>query len=302
MTNYFDNISDDLDSLINAPARTQAPRVIAGYTPVADRRFIEKCPHCINGLWRGRPGYPCFKCKGQGKQSFATSPETRTAARARSAEKAQEKAAARADAIVAFINANEALVDWLNASAKRNRERNGTFGFPQAMLDAIAQYGSLTDGQKAAVERLMAKDADRKAEAAQARENAPAINVAPLEAAFAKARENAAQNRDGIRWLKLRLDTFVFSDAPAKGDWPAAILIKEGETKLGRIVGGKLLANRSCDPSTSARILAAAADPKASAIAYGLKFKSCAVCGRELTAEDSRNLGIGPICAEKYGW
>lgn len=35
---------------------------------------------------------------------------------------------------------------------------------------------------------------------------------------------------------------------------------------------------------------------------YGLELGVCGVCGRTLTDEDSRALGIGPICREKTGW
>lgn len=44
------------------------------------------------------------------------------------------------------------------------------------------------------------------------------------------------------------------------------------------------------------------ADPKAASLLYGLKLGACGVCGRTLTKQESRDLGIGPICAEKMGW
>jgi len=43
----------------------------------------------------------------------------------------------------------------------------------------------------------------------------------------------------------------------------------------------------------------AATDPLAAAIAYGRETGSC--CGRELTNKVSIDLGIGPICREKWG-
>jgi hypothetical protein len=45
-----------------------------------------------------------------------------------------------------------------------------------------------------------------------------------------------------------------------------------------------------------------AADPEQAAVAYGKRFGQCSVCARELTNEDSINRGIGPICAERFGW
>lgn len=45
----------------------------------------------------------------------------------------------------------------------------------------------------------------------------------------------------------------------------------------------------------------AAADPYAAAKLYGMKTGTCSCCGRELTNSLSIELGIGPICREKFG-
>jgi hypothetical protein len=37
-------------------------------------------------------------------------------------------------------------------------------------------------------------------------------------------------------------------------------------------------------------------------VAYGKRTGACSCCGRELTNGESIDRGIGPICAEKYGW
>ena len=44
-----------------------------------------------------------------------------------------------------------------------------------------------------------------------------------------------------------------------------------------------------------------AQDPSKAAKLHGMETGSCACCGRELTNRASIQLGIGPICAEKYG-
>lgn len=46
-------------------------------------------------------------------------------------------------------------------------------------------------------------------------------------------------------------------------------------------------------------------DPYAAATAYGLQTgvcSCCSCCGRELTNKLSVELGIGPVCREKFGW
>ena len=41
-------------------------------------------------------------------------------------------------------------------------------------------------------------------------------------------------------------------------------------------------------------------DPKAASALYGQRIGRCGVCGRTLTDEESRALGIGPICIQGF--
>jgi hypothetical protein len=45
-----------------------------------------------------------------------------------------------------------------------------------------------------------------------------------------------------------------------------------------------------------------AKDPAAAASRYGLESEHCGICGRKLTKDESRARGIGPVCAERWGW
>lgn len=49
-------------------------------------------------------------------------------------------------------------------------------------------------------------------------------------------------------------------------------------------------------------LMAAANDPLNAAIRYGKVSGECSCCGRELTDPRSIERGIGPICADKFGW
>jgi hypothetical protein len=49
-------------------------------------------------------------------------------------------------------------------------------------------------------------------------------------------------------------------------------------------------------------IMGAASDPISAAIRYGKVSGECSCCGRELTDPRSIERGIGPICADKYGF
>jgi Family of unknown function (DUF6011) len=47
---------------------------------------------------------------------------------------------------------------------------------------------------------------------------------------------------------------------------------------------------------------AIAKDPAHAAEQFGLQIGQCGICGRGLTNDKSRERGIGPICAARWGW
>jgi hypothetical protein len=290
------DLNDPLDELFGGSS-TGAPRPMARpeLAPIAKPTFIENCPKCRGTgsftSWSGRHLGPCFACKGKGKNEFKTSTADRARARQGAADRKLSK---EAQQIEDFKATHPAEFAWIQA--------NPNFDFAKAMFDALRKWGSLTEKQLDAVRKCVAREEARKAERAARIAAAPTVDTSAIEAAFATARQAAADDREGIKWLALRLDGFKFSDAPAKGQWAAAIFVKEGETKLGRISGGKFTRSFACDDATEARIVAAIADPAAAAKAHGQRTGECSVCGRELTNADSRKLGIGPICAEKFGF
>jgi hypothetical protein len=314
MINLDDFHDDPLHDLLNQGAaaepavRRPAPQLPPSYKP----SFTEPCRKC-GGSGRfvsassGRVFGPCFACGGKGKKTFATSPEQRAKARASAGARRAKVQAEKREATKAWLDEHKAEVEWLHATANREENKMGLppfkyWEFPVKLRESLAQYGTLTDGQLAAVRKCMLRDVERKAERQAKAEQAPTVDVSKIEQAFAVARSKAAAGGDSVRWLNLRLDTFRFDDAPASGQWPAAIFVKEGDAKLGRIVGGKFVRSRVCTDEQEQRIVAAIADPAQAARAYGLRFKQCSVCGRELTNEESRGRGIGPICAERFGW
>lgn len=64
--------------------------------------------------------------------------------------------------------------------------------------------------------------------------------------------------------------------------------IEESKTNLGEV-------------SLIQAVEDAAADPYKAAKVYGMATGTCSCCGRELTNKLSIELGIGPICREKFG-
>lgn len=124
------------------------------------------------------------------------------------------------------------------------------------------------------------------------------ITVDAIAKAFASAFSS------GIKSPKLRLAGFVFSRAPDSGKNAGSIYVKgkvSGEY-LGKVSAGRFQASMACDGPTKAQIIEAAANPHEAAKAYGLRCGECSCCGRALTNGESIELGIGPICRDKFGW
>jgi hypothetical protein len=80
------------------------------------------------------------------------------------------------------------------------------------------------------------------------------------------------------------------------------VLHRESRAYLGKITAGKFIKARECSTDMESTFLAVCNDPAAAAIAYGQRTGTCACCGAELTNAESIARGIGPICADKFGW
>ena len=155
------------------------------------------------------------------------------------------------------------------------------------------------------LEKIEATKARRAAERAEAETKVGSL--APIKAMFDAA--FAAGHRRPV----YRAEGLVLSRAGDFSRNPGAIYVKSDDdgAYLGKVVDGvykPVLPGRpfvakvreSADQVAEA-LAVIAADPKAAAIRFGQKSGNCACCGRALTAKDSVELGIGPICASKWG-
>lgn len=281
---------DPLDDLFNAPKREQPVTSPKHYRdPVTTGLYTEPCAKCHGSgrfvSYAGRVCGPCFGCKGSGALTFKTSSEDRAKGRTSSAARKEK---AKLTAWEAFEAAQPDVAVWIKSSAE-------SFPFAAAMQEAIIKYGDLTERQLAACQNCIAKRQAARSESAARAVSAPAIDVSKIEAAFAKARSN------DIKRPRLKLGHFGFSMAPASGKNAGSIYVKQGEDYLGRVTAGKFYATRECGDERRDRIVAVASNPAAAAKAYGQRTGQCSCCGRELTNHASIDLGIGPICAKRYG-
>jgi len=310
------DLNDDLSDLLGgepvSPISMKQPP--ASYAPIEKTVFSEGCPKCRGTgqfvSYSGRVLGPCFACKGAGKNTYATSPEARAKSRERAAVKRVEKGQQIMADAKAFIEAHPAEIEWLVKAGARNIEKGGTFTFPQDVLTKLHEYGSLTDGQLAAVQKLMERDkqrtAEREAAKAEREASAPVVAAAGvdhLKAAFDKAAAYTAAKAKGltVRRPKITVGEITISPAGATSRNPGALYAKSGETYLGKIADGKFHRSYECTDAQRDAVVAFVTNPADAAKVYGQETGVCCVCNATLRSE-WRLRGIGPICAEKFGW
>lgn len=290
MSNIFDSFNDDLDShTLPTEAERAEARNKPVHLPAAPERTIP-CGKCRGTgkftSYSGRQLGDCFTCKGKGTLT----------ARQVGAQKAKVTRENNLVAnITAWKEANPQAWAWI-------ARKVASFEFAAAMNESLEQYGRLTDNQLAAVLRCVAKDEARKAERAAQAPAADTAGVDRLKAAFDHAIAYAAAKGRGLKHPRITLGCTTISPAKATSANPGALYVKSGQTYLGKIKDGRFYASRDCTDEMKARVLAFIADPKAAAEAYGIETGRCCICNAELTNEESIQRGIGPICAENFGW
>jgi hypothetical protein len=193
--------------------------------------------------------------------------------------------------------------------------RASALDFARSLIQSFNAYGgSWTERQHAAAQRLIAEAnaaaqravmgavAEVAADAAalpQAVTLAPAANAAPgldrIVALFATARQSGLRSprlaiRDGVQLSAGRAD-------------PTSINVRQNGAFAGTIRGGIFQPARFTTPSQSltTRLAALAADPTGELTAYGFASGRCGCCTRPLSDPISVAMGIGPICAARFG-
>lgn len=116
-----------------------------------------------------------------------------------------------------------------------------------------------------------------------------------------------AAKRKGAKRLTLR---FEGVNVKPNRDLTSLWITSQTETEVGNYgvqpkYLGKVTRNRMdsrLPDDVKEVILSASSDPLTAAIRYGKVSGECSCCGRELTDPQSIERGIGPICADKFGW
>jgi hypothetical protein len=259
--------------------------------------FAERCPKC-RGTGRfisysGRALGECFACKGKGSKTFRTSPETRAAARQRTAV---AKASVAAD--------HQAELKWLSDTlARRDRLPEGYATMLSDFQSRLLAGHALSDNQMAVIAKGMARSAQWVQERQQkASEQAVALDATAIRTVL--------QSRK-----KVMVALFTFSLAPAHGNNPGAIYVKDNGQYVGKIPAGAstFSPGRDFDQSRLPALVEAMADPAAAVKADAARRAQllledpamtipCGCCGLTLSNPESIARGIGPICAGKWGF
>lgn len=293
----FAGLESDFDGGTPSPARKLPPVERIGEPTLEDvhakgtRSTVARFP-CLkcggSGRYMGASQYgsKCFKCGGRGMMK--TDPMARIRARQK---KAERELAERAKKIAAWTEANPKAAEWMAANAAK-------FDFARSMVDALAKWGSLTDGQTAAIYRCIEKNAERAKERAERKPDADVAGVgfSRMIAAF------AAATLSGLKRPKFHVGEFVFSPAKATSQNAGSIYVKNGGTYVGKITAeGAFFASREATDHDKAEVARIGADPLAAAVMHGKQTGNCSCCSRHLENEESVELGIGPICRAKWG-
>jgi hypothetical protein len=165
--------------------------------------------------------------------------------------------------------------------------------FARSLLRGYARYHAFTDRQRPYVERLLAASAPVVEAPAPAVEAPAAVPTFPniinaLRAALDK----------GLQCPSLRFAGGVVK-LPAGYDYA---LVRDGSVKLGVISVATQRARLRYPSRTLPLLQQLEADVLGGLQTYGQKTGRCGCCGRTLTRPTSVSLGIGPICASKFGF
>lgn len=256
--------------------------------PTRPATFDESCSKCGGtGAWSAPSSlghHHCTLCRGTGRLSFKSPAAERVKAREQRAAREERR---KDERLTAFEADHPHLAAWWTGS---------DFPFAVSMREAVRKWGHLTENQLAAAVRASAKLLAAREERAAREANAKEIDIRPIEQAFSTALGN------GLRRPRLRLAGFQFSLAKSDGRNAGALYVKQDGVYLGKVMEGRFTRSRDCSTEQEGEILRVAANPKEAAVSYGRLTGGCSVCGRTLENKESVERGIGPICAEKFGW
>ncbi len=160
----------------------------------------------------------------------------------------------------------------------------GKNDFTRSLYASLKRWGTLTQNQINAWYRGQYRKAE--------------VNLDRIREMFDAAQTNG-HNKPCYRAEGLKI-----SLAPATGRNAGALYVVniEDDAYQGKIVDTTFSAVREAKADILSRLQTIAENPLEAAVRYGRRTGTCSCCGRQLTNHASIEAGIGPICAEKWGF
>ncbi len=243
------------------------------------------CGQCAGtGLYAGvrvhQEKTKCFACRGKGY--FKTDPRKLERARQQRAKKKQDgiAIAQEANKATAIYDQVVAMASWNELAASLLAQHDAGRTWSEKQIVAIASM----------IARMEERRAQRAAEA-------QAVDLSPIVDMFMHAKTS------GYKRPIYRAEGVKISLAPENSANAGALYVKtEDGDYIGKVADGKFYATRDATEEHKQAIATIATNPRDAAIRYGRQTGSCACCGRTLSNKQSIELGIGPICADKWGF
>jgi Family of unknown function (DUF6011) len=162
----------------------------------------------------------------------------------------------------------------------------------RSMRDKSKAYGgTLTQGQLAFVDRIIARSVPRDA--------GFVVELSMITKMFDRA---ATKKKNPAVQFLCDAGEFTLSRAKDDSKNPGYLYIKQGATYLGKIApNGDYAPSREAGPSVTAALANFAVDPVGAAVTFAKETKRCCFCNLKLTDDRSVSKGYGPICADNFG-
>ena len=271
----------------------------------------------VSNNFKSHHPYPCENCKGKGKVfklyrngmtytntckvchgagGFMTSPEDREKARQKRVDRKNAKAQKSYDA---FKEAHgEEAFKYLFTQAYVEHSE-----FFKSLLDQLSKGRTLSEKQVGAITRSMAREEEYKV----AKEKAKEPKASDIDLSEIITKLNGAINKGKLSKPKLTLMSsceipFTFTLAPEHGNNSGYVYVKKSREYFGKISPeGEFFGYKTPENELEALVNTITHSSEA-VVRYGRVTGKCGVCSRQLTRKDSITRGIGPICADKYGF
>jgi len=268
----WNSFIDALDS--NAPLPKKAS---------AEQRY--PCGQCGgSGLYAGvrvhQEKKQCFACRGKGY--FKTDPRKLEKARQARAKKKQDviEEAQKLNQDSPIYASVFAMASWNELAASLAEQHNAGRAWSEKQIAAIAGM----------LHRMEERRAQREAEAKE-------VNLQSIIDMFNHAKLS------GYKRPVYRAEGLKISLAAATGNNAGALYVKtEADEYIGKVADGRFYGTREATDNHKAALALIAENPGEAAIRYGRQTGNCACCGRTLSNKQSIELGIGPICKDKWGF